>query len=95
MLDNTTDLEYPWLPWLADAPLFLDGPQTGVFYDAVLRPAYRTVEMEVAHDRTEELKKTFGANLGVKLPLWFPWLGGSAESKALSKRPPVRRLAER
>jgi hypothetical protein len=69
-------LEAPWIPWLADAPLFIDQQQVGVFYDAVLRPAFRTVEIEVARDRTEELKKRFGANVGAKLPFWFPWLGG-------------------
>ena len=69
-------LEASWIPWLADAPLFIDQQQVGVFYDAVLRPPFRTVEMEVARDRTEELKKRFGANVGAKLPFWFPWLSG-------------------
>jgi len=78
MTDDAEESEGNWLPWLADAPLFIDGQQVGVFYDAVLRPAYRTIQLEVAHDRTEELTKTFGAKLGVNLPIWFPWLGGSA-----------------
>lgn len=71
------DIEGEWLAWLADAPLFVDTSQVGVFYDAVLRPRYRTVQLEFAHDRTEELKKSFGANLSAKLPIWFPWLGAS------------------
>jgi hypothetical protein len=77
MTDVADESEGVWLPWLADAPLFIDGQQVGVFYDAVLRPAFRTIQLEIAHDRTEALTKTFGANLGVKLPVWFPWLGGS------------------
>lgn len=68
--------EASWIPWLADAPLFIDQQQVGVFYDAVLRPAFRTVQVEVGRDRTEELEKRFGANIGAKLPIWFPWLGG-------------------
>jgi hypothetical protein len=76
------EIEGEWLAWLADAPLFVDSHQVGVFYDAVLRPRYRTVQLELAHDRTAELKKTFGAKLGVKLPIWFPWLGGSAGVEA-------------
>ena len=65
-----------WIPWLADAPLFIDRQQVSVFYDAVLRPRFRTVQMSIEHSETNELTGRFGANLAAKLPSWFPWLAG-------------------
>lgn len=38
----------PDLSWLADAPVFIDGQQVGAFYDAVVGPAFRTVELQVS-----------------------------------------------
>jgi len=35
----------PDLSWLADSPMFIDGQQIGAFYDAVVGPAFRTVEL--------------------------------------------------
>ncbi|MHB8438218.1 MAG: hypothetical protein ACYDD4_03540 [Acidimicrobiales bacterium] len=50
--DAVDEVEGEWLAWLADAPLFVDNTQVAVFYDAVLRPRYRTVQLEFAHDQT-------------------------------------------
>lgn len=63
-----------WLPWLADAPMFIDGKQVADFYDAVLRPSFRTVQLELAEERLQELQRSLSANVGVGLPVWFPWL---------------------
>jgi hypothetical protein len=71
-----------WLPWLADAPMFIDGKQVADFYDAVLRPSFKTVQLEIAQERLQQLQKSLGGHVGVKLPTWFPWLsfdvGGEA-----------------
>ena len=71
-----------WLPWLADSPMFIDGLQVGAFYDAVVRPAFRTVRLEISKERIEQLEKSFGARLGVTLPAWFPWLRFEAGAQA-------------
>lgn len=63
-----------WLPWLADAPMFIDGLQVASFYDAVLRPSFRTVQLELSAERSEQLEKSFGANVKAQLSTWFPWL---------------------
>lgn len=65
-----------WLPWLADAPMFIDGRQIASFYDAVVRPTFKTLTLEISKERVEELEKSFGVKLGAKLPAWFPWLKG-------------------
>jgi hypothetical protein len=37
----------PDLSWLADSPVFIDSQQVGAFYDAVVGPAFRAVELQV------------------------------------------------
>jgi hypothetical protein len=74
MSENDNGPDPSWLPWLADSPMFIDGPQVGAFYDAVVRPAFRTVRLEISSERSEQLEKAFGGKLGVTLPAWFPWL---------------------
>jgi hypothetical protein len=69
-----------WLAWLADAPMFIDGPQVSAFYDAVLRPRYKTIQLELARERGEQFEKSGGGKLGVNLPTWFPWLKFDAEA---------------
>lgn len=64
----------PDLSWLADAPVFIDGQQIGAFYDAVVGPAFRTVELQVSVGKTEQLQKSVGARLVAGLPALFPWL---------------------
>jgi hypothetical protein len=74
MPDSDTGPEPSWLPWLADSPLFIDGQQVGAFYDAVVRPAFRTVQLQISRERIEQLEKSFGGRLSATLPAWFPWL---------------------
>ena len=81
--------EARWLPWLADAPMFIDGKQVADFYDAVLRPSFKTVQLELAEQRLEQLQKTLSGQIGVHLPAWFPWLkldvgGGGSRQKTTS-----------
>ena len=38
----------PDLSWLADSPVFIDAQQVGAFYDAVVGPAFGTVELQVS-----------------------------------------------
>jgi hypothetical protein len=64
----------PLLAWLADSPMFIDRDQVGAFYDAVVRPAFRPVQLQISKSRSEQLEKSFGARLGATLPVWFPWL---------------------
>jgi hypothetical protein len=72
--ESGEDLEIPWLPWLADAPMFIDGKQVADFYDAVLRPSYKTVQLELEQARLQQLQKSLGGHVGLRLPAWFPWL---------------------
>jgi hypothetical protein len=74
MSEPAVGFEAPWLPWLADAPMFVDGKQVADFYDAVLRPSYKTIQLELAQDRLRQLQKSLGGKVGVRLPAWFPWL---------------------
>lgn len=81
--------EARWLPWLADAPMFIDGKQVADFYDAVLRPSFKTVQLELAEQRLQQLQKSLGVEVGVHLPAWFPWLkfdvgGGASRQKTTS-----------
>ena len=64
----------PDLSWLADAPVFIDSKQIGVFYDAVVGPAFRTVELQVTATQTQQLEKSAAGRLGSGLSALFPWL---------------------
>jgi hypothetical protein len=72
----------PDLSWLADSPMFIDGQQIGAFYDAVVGPAFRTVELQISTSQTEQLEKSAGARLGAGLSALFPWLKIDAEIDA-------------
>jgi hypothetical protein len=48
----------PDLSWLADSPIFIDNQQIGVFYDAVVGPAFRTVELQISATQTQQLEKS-------------------------------------
>jgi hypothetical protein len=67
--DNTPDLS-----WLADSPIFIDSQQISAFYDAVVGPAFRTVELQISTGQTRQLEKSAGFRLGAGLPTLFPWL---------------------
>ncbi len=72
----------PDLSWLADSPIFIDSQQISAFYDAVVGPAFRTVELQISEGRTGQLEKSASARLGVGLPALFPWLKLDADVDA-------------
>lgn len=73
------------LLWLADAPLFIDRKQVEAFYDAVVRPAYKTtkltdtagndVKVQVAGKATTEVKISF-SSFWQQVVAFFPSLEG-------------------
>jgi len=72
----------PDLSWLADSPMFIDSQQIGAFYDAVVGPAFRTVELQISAGRTLEAEKTAGGRATAGLSALFPWLKAEAEVEA-------------
>ena len=72
----------PDLSWLADSPVFIDSQQINAFYDAVVGPAFRTVEVQISAGRTGQLEKSAGVRLGAGLPALFPWLKLNADVDA-------------
>jgi hypothetical protein len=82
MSDDEPSAGFPVLAWLADVPLFIDRPRVASFYDAVLRPAARPVQLRIAASRMKQLEKNSGINLGISLPAWFPWLKLEAAAEA-------------
>jgi hypothetical protein len=72
----------PDLSWLADSPMFIDGQQIGAFYDAVVGPAFRTVELQISAGRTEQAQKTGGGSATAGLQALFPWLKAEAQLQA-------------
>jgi hypothetical protein len=64
----------PDLSWLADAPMFIDSQQIDAFYDAVVGPAFKAVQMEVSAGQTEQLERSAGGSLNAGLSALFPWL---------------------
>jgi hypothetical protein len=76
----------PDLSWLADAPVFIDSHQISAFYDAVVGPAFKTVQLQVTASQTEQLEKSSGGSLSAGLPALFPWLKGEASVTAQRTR---------
>lgn len=72
----------PDLSWLADSPVFIDSQQIGAFYDAVVGPAFRTVELQISAGQTEQLEKSAGGHLNAGLSALFPWLKLDAGTEA-------------
>jgi len=72
----------PDLSWLADSPMFIDGQQIGAFYDAVVGPAFRTVELQISSSHTEQGQKTGGGSATAGLTSLFPWLKAEAQVQA-------------
>jgi hypothetical protein len=81
-MDAPADVRLPDLSWLADSPIFIDSQQIGAFYDAVVGPAFRTVELQISAGRTGQLEKSAGVRLGAGLTALFPWLKLSADVDA-------------
>jgi len=72
----------PDLSWLADSPVFIDSRQVGAFYDAVVGPAFRTVELQVSASQSEQLEKSAAGRLSAGLSTLFPWLKINADVEA-------------
>jgi hypothetical protein len=70
----------PDLSWLADAPAFIDGQQIGAFYDAVVGPAFRTVQLQVTASQAEQVERSAGGSLSGSLSSLFPWLKVNASA---------------
>ena len=81
-IDVSANDSVPDLSWLADSPMFIDGQQIGAFYDAVVGPAFRTVELQISADRTEQAEKTVTGRTSAGLSALFPWLKAEAEAEA-------------
>lgn len=79
MPDRDTAPGPSWLSWLADSPLFIDSQQVGAFDDAVVGPAFRTVQLQISTDRNERREKSLDVRLGAKLRALFPWLQVDAD----------------
>lgn len=62
--------------------MFIDGQQIGAFYDAVVGPAFRTVELQISAGRTLQAEKTAGGRTTAGLSALFPWLQAEAEVEA-------------
>lgn len=62
--------------------MFIDGQQIDAFYDAVVGPAFRTVELQISAAQTEQREKSAGTRLGAGLSSLFPWLRVNAEIDA-------------
>jgi hypothetical protein len=78
----------PDLSWLADSPVFIDGPQVRAFYDAVVGPAFRTVELQVTANWADQLEKSTAGHLNAGLSALFPWLKtdlGAEASRAVTR----------
>jgi hypothetical protein len=75
----------PDLPWLADAPVFIDGHQIGAFYDAVVGREFRTVQLQLSAGQTRQLEKSAGGSVTAGTSPLFPWLkiGGAADARRM------------
>jgi hypothetical protein len=60
----------------------MDSQQISVFYDAVVGPAFRTVELQVSASQTEQLERSAAGRLNAGLPALFPWLKIGADVEA-------------
>lgn len=76
----------PDLSWLADAPVFIDSEQIGAFYDAVVGPAFRTVQLQISAGQAEQLERSAGGSLNASLSALFPWLKIGADVDARRTR---------
>lgn len=62
--------------------MFIDDQQIGAFYDAVVGPAFRTVELQISSGRSGQVETSAAARLGAKLTPLFPWLRVDADAEA-------------
>ena len=68
--------------------MFIDSRQVGAFYDAVVGPAFRTVELQISAGQTQQLEKSAAGRLNAGLSALFPWLkiGADAEARRTATR---------
>ena len=62
--------------------MFIDGQQVGAFYDAVVGPAFRAVELQVTAGWAQQLEKSAAGHLSAGLSALFPWLKADAGVEA-------------
>jgi hypothetical protein len=74
IIDVPVNDNVPDLSWLADSPVFIDSRQVGAFYDAVVGPAFRTVELQVSAGQSEQFENSAVGRLSAGLSALFPWL---------------------
>ena len=82
MTDVPVSDRVPDLSWLADSPVFIDSKQIGVFFDAVVGPTFRTVELQVSASQTQQLEKSAAGRFNAGLSALFPWLKIDASVEA-------------
>lgn len=72
----------PYLSWLADAPVFIDGPQIGTIYDALVPREYKAVQLELSAGQARQLERSVGGSVTAGVPALFPWLkiAGTADA---------------
>lgn len=75
-----------WLPWLAEAPLFIDATQVALFHDAVVADAFRVIQVQLTGEKSKQTEVSGGVKLSGALPKWFPWLHAEASGEAAAKR---------
>ncbi|RUW54568.1 hypothetical protein EOA32_05005 [Mesorhizobium sp. M1A.F.Ca.ET.072.01.1.1] len=86
--DLTIDSLPEALMWVKDAPMFIDPPNLERFYDAVVRPTFKTTQgrtIQISANKRAELKARFAAKAGFSLPSWLSGLfaaGAEAEANA-------------
>ena len=70
--------------------MFIDGQQIGAFYDAVVGPAFRTVELQISADRTGQVETSVTGHLDAGLSALFPWLKAEAGMEARKAATQIR-----
>ena len=87
MTSETPDVRksFEAMPWLADAPMFIDEQQVGAFYDAVVQPEGRqgriVLDLEKYEDQKVEFKGAGRAEVSTSqlIKLLFPFLDAKVE----------------
>jgi hypothetical protein len=64
--DRSPGPEIP-IPWLADAPLFIDGEQVSALYDAVVSPEVETGKISISTKGITLSKTSTGGKLGARV----------------------------
>lgn len=62
--------------------MYIDGQQGGAFFEAVVGPAFRAVELQVSASWAEQLEKSTAGHLNTGLSALFPWLKADAGLEA-------------